>query len=421
MAQYPESSEYVTSQVLLTLGELRQIGYLPDDKFLKALIDKALVYYDKEVAKQYVRDPKGTWSRYAYIRSLFPGSPTSSAAQKALRHTVNRTVEDWKTYTPVGKAFAALTLAANGHKNVASAILQSLREYAESSKDQGMWWPASNSWSLDKNASEAVILKAFATIQPDASEIDPIRQWLILNKRLQNWGSSLNTSFCIAAILNCGSEWNHREGNAEIKIDNQLLSLNDIDRLTGAFTTTLPENSLSLTIDRTNNTPAWGATITRGNQKMTEIPAHSIPELSVEKDILVRRGASNDHNASRVDYRFVSSDSLRLGDVVEVRLTIRAERDMDYVVVTDQRAACFEPVVQTPRYVYCDGASFYLENRNSQTNLFIDRLRSGTYVITYQMTVNNAGQFASGTAVIQSYYAPEMTAHSAGSTMEVIK
>lgn len=43
----------------------------------------------------------------------------------------------------------------------------------------------------------------------------------------------------------------------------------------------------------------------------------------------------------------------------------------------------------------------------------------GTYVVSYDLYVNNAGSFASGIATAASQYAPEITARSAGSVITV--
>ena len=121
----------------------------------------------------------------------------------------------------------------------------------------------------------------------------------------------------------------------------------------------------------------------------------------------------------RTDGGWAPADTLSVGQVVKVRLVIKSMRAMDYVTVVDNRAATLEPVVQTPRPVYCDGIFFYLENRDAATNLFIDYLPKGQYVVEYEMNVNNAGSYSSGIATIQSQYTPEMTAHSAGMALTV--
>ena len=133
---------------------------------------------------------------------------------------------------------------------------------------------------------------------------------------------------------------------------------------------------------------------------MTEVAASSCPELSIQKSM---------------------PDSMSVGDRVTVRLTLKVDADMDYVAITDDRPACFEPVEQLPAPVYAEGLRFYRENLDSSTRIFIDHLPKGTYIITYDMWVNNAGHYTSGIATVQSQYAPRYSAHSGGGSIVSMK
>ncbi|WP_289818437.1 hypothetical protein, partial [uncultured Duncaniella sp.] len=114
-----------------------------------------------------------------------------------------------------------------------------------------------------------------------------------------------------------------------------------------------------------------------------------------------------------------NADSFTIGDRVTVRLLLKADRDMDYVAIVDDRPACFEPVEQLPAPMYSDGIRFYRENRDASTRIFIDHLPKGTYLLSYDMWVNNAGTYISGIATVQSEYAPQYSAHSSGDSIEV--
>ena len=141
---------------------------------------------------------------------------------------------------------------------------------------------------------------------------------------------------------------------------------------------------------------------------MGAVPAYSIPDLSITKSFLKQEGT-----------RWVEATDLKVGDRVRVNLTIVSRRAMDYVAVTDNRAACLEPVEQTPAPVFADGLCFYRQNGDNATMLFISSLPAGTYQLGYDFWVNSAGSFASGTANIQSQYAPQLSAHSSGTLLNV--
>ena len=92
---------------------------------------------------------------------------------------------------------------------------------------------------------------------------------------------------------------------------------------------------------------------------------------------------------------------------------------MQYMAITDDRAACLEPVEQLPTPIYSEGLCFYRENRDAFTNIFVTNMPKGTYLLEYELWVNNAGEFSSGIATIQSQYAPELSAHSSGTIINV--
>lgn len=408
-ADYDEPSEWVTLEILNNFAELRQLGCYP--KELDKMVEKAVGYIDREVAKDYAKYPKGDYSFFAYVRSLYRDIPMPTGALKAYNATVQRTLKNWKKSRTPQKAADALLLYRSDYKAVAGEILNSLREFATSTPESGMWWESvddSSWWSLTTVGQNAFILQAFNTIDPGCAEIDKIRQWLILNKIVQDWGTSVDASAIVASILQCGSSWLNRPGDAVVTIDGNKVIPDSFDKLTGQIIARVPDAKGTLEISRTVDGPAWGAVVEQSTQVMRDVKAHSIPELSITKELFVNTGAG-----------WEATDNFSVGQVVKVRLVIKALRDMDYITVVDNRAATFEPVVQTPRPVYCDGLIFYLENLDDATNLFINHLPNGQYVIEYEMNVNNAGVYASGLATIQSQYTPEMTAHSSGSQLNV--
>ena len=153
-----------------------------------------------------------------------------------------------------------------------------------------------------------------------------------------------------------------------------------------------------LTVKKTSGTPAWGAVYCQYVNDMTAVKSSACPELSIEKSM---------------------PDSMAVGERVTVRLTLKVAADMDYVAIVDDRPACLEPVEQLPSPIYAEGLRFYRENRDSSTRIFIDRLPKCTYVLTYDMWVNNAGSYTSGIATVQSEYAPRYSAHSGGKAIDV--
>ena len=150
-----------------------------------------------------------------------------------------------------------------------------------------------------------------------------------------------------------------------------------------------------LTIDRQANYPSVGAVVSMRRLPMDSIMAVGCTDLSITKQLAVMR-----------DGLWIASDRFNRGDRVRVTLTVRADADMDYVVISDARAATFEPVDQLPTPVWSE-------------NLFISRLPRGVYVLAYELFATQEGTFASGVAQAQSQYRPAIAAHSGGAVVEV--
>lgn len=111
--------------------------------------------------------------------------------------------------------------------------------------------------------------------------------------------------------------------------------------------------------------------------------------------------------------------TLHVGDRLTVRLTFRTDRDMDFVSLKDERAACMEPVEQLSGYVWKNGLGYYRAPGDASTSFFMDHLRKGTYVIEYEVYIDRAGTYQAGTATIQSVYAPEFGSHTKGEVLQV--
>lgn len=143
---------------------------------------------------------------------------------------------------------------------------------------------------------------------------------------------------------------------------------------------------------------------------MTDIDAMSSDAVSIEKRFYRHATETGE---------WVTIDSLKVGDRVKIQLVIKVSREMEYVSIVDERAACFEPVEQLPKPIYSEGLYFYRENRDAATNIYVTHLPKGTYIIDYEMYVNNSGTYSSGVATLQSQYAPQLTTHSSGSSINV--
>jgi len=404
IGQCDEPSLWATESALSLLGHLEWLGYMPKDSKLARLVKDALTYADREEAKLFAKYPAADYLDYAFIRNRFKSVELPTDVSRLMAATVQKAVAGWKKYSLFAKGQAVILLADNSYPSVARKIVKSLDQFAEVSPSKGMWWPSiQDSWygAYNDLGITALLLEAYHRVEPQSPAVDRIRQWLILQKEARDWGSGLPTTTVIADIIRTSGRWIAPAQGATVTLDGRSVVTSDVERYTGSFRADLSDMDPSgarLVIDKKADSPAWGAVMTRFVSGMTDVKAQGCDGVSIEKYV---------------------HGELKVGEKVTVELVIRTDREMDYVAVVDDRPACFEPVEQLPQPVWSEGVCFYRENRNSATNIFISRLPKGVYRLSYDMWVNNAGQYTSGIATLQSQYAPQLTAHSSGTSLTV--
>lgn len=416
--QSDKPSEWATENLLFVLGRLNRLGFLPADKRLDKMTREAVSYIDAQKTEILEKNPEATDMPFTYLRQIYYQSiPMNSKLKAMTARTVKDLSASWKNGTAPYKAVSAILLNHNGYKQQALNAMQSIGQYAVTDPAKGMWWPSVETsamwWLPDNVARTCIILEAYALLEPSSDNIDKIRQWIVLQKEARNWGTSTATTGIIYTMLSTGSDWTRPQTPAIIKIGRKKIDNTSADSHTGYIRTDISKLSPSgkkLTIEKDSNTPSWGAVYSQYTAQMQNIKPVSCTDLSIEKTIYKRIDTPE-------GTKWAKADSLTVGDIIQVNLEINAGRDIDYVAIIDNRAACLEPVDQLPKPIWAEGICFYRENLDASTNMFVTHMPKGIYRISYQLTVNNAGSFASGIASAQSQYAPALSAHSAGGTI----
>jgi uncharacterized protein YfaS (alpha-2-macroglobulin family) len=144
-------------------------------------------------------------------------------------------------------------------------------------------------------------------------------------------------------------------------------------------------------------------------------------EFEEEVDKVAAQG--NALKVARVIYKngepLAKGEALHVGDKLTVRLTVIADRDMDFVQVRDERAACLEPADVLSGYRWNGQVGYYQETKDASTSFYFDRMRKGTYELTYDVYVTSSGMYQQGIATARSMYAPEFGGHGKSSRLMV--
>ena len=412
------SSIWTTEEVLNLFGYLNEMGYYPaDDAIVRQIVKRAVEYCDNYYNKMSKREGAtrksviASASDYIFIRSMLPVAAPADSIKWIADGVVDMVASGWGDYSIMGKAKAAILLANSGRNDVARNVVESLRQFARKSGDRGTYWDIDG---IDKVTLASTALKALNKVNPDDPMIDDVRHWLLLAKETQCWGGATKACDAINALLTTGKNWTAATRKApQIKVGNIKI---DTDAATPYFgyirqSIDMKRNDGSISIRRDKGCPAWGAVYCQYNAPADSVKSHANADIRIEKQFYVYNSA----NTLRPD----ATTEFAVGDRIQVRLTIRSERDLDFVALTDNRGACFEPADQLSVYEWQDGTGSYRETRDSATNIFFSHISKGTYVITYDVYANNAGTYTSGIASLQCQYAPALTSHSAGTSLTV--
>lgn len=409
-----KSSTYVTSSVLLNLAMLRDMNMLPTPDLFEEVAVKAVKYVDSELYKDYIKNKKqilpGQAIRWLYIRNYFDVIPADNGIRAMLDKALKSVIDTWKDFDIYDKATAAVLMQRSGKEAVASDILESLRQYATVTPERGMYYANLRSgWNgFGRLITTTQVLEAYDAIAPADPAVDRLRQWLILQRQVEDWGYDPHCAEIVYTILSSGVDWAKTADAPEISIDGKPLSFTS-DRITGALTVNLDPAEVSgktLSVVSKSSGPAWGGVISQYIAPSADVKAAKVDLLSITKEIYSAETGSEGERLSASD--------LKTGQKVRVVLTVKNDNDLQYVAISDERGACMEPVDQLSSYTCTDGVWTYRETRNSQTDFFIDFLPKGTHILTYDCYIDRAGDYTIGIATAQSLYAPLIVAHSAG-------
>ncbi|MEM9144250.1 MAG: hypothetical protein AAGA86_14770, partial [Bacteroidota bacterium] len=142
---------------------------------------------------------------------------------------------------------------------------------------------------------------------------------------------------------------------------------------------------------------------------------HAETPLKLRKSLFLKRNTQTGELLSEID----RNTPLAVGDLIRVRIELRADRTMEFVHMKDMRAAGLEPVNVLSQYKWQDGLGYYESTKDASTHFFFDYLPKGVYVFEYDLRINNAGDFSNGITTIQSMYAPAFSSHSKGDRITV--
>ena len=355
----------------------------------------------KQEEKKHKVSPSEQALHYLYILSM-DGRKMKQNMEADKAYLLEKMSKLTGNFSIYGKARAAVVLAKNSKQNAAyrekaGEYLQSVNEYAVYREEMGRYYDtrkALYSWRNYKIPTQVSVIEALQMLKPnDKQTIEELQRWLLMSKRTQVWDTPVNTVDAVYAFMKGNeSNWDKKAENAVLKLDGKLLPMPQDSTTLGYIKTEKAGKASTLSIKKKSDYTSWGAVYAEFKQPLSEI-------ASAESGIKVRRVIVPAESQGK------GKAQAKVGEKVKVTLIITADRDYDFVQITDKRAACLEPVNQLSGYQWNLGC--YVSPRDNTTNFYFDRLSKGKHIVEMEYYVDRKGDYQGGTCTAKCAYSPE--------------
>lgn len=447
-------NRYTTTQIVELMARLKAMGVMVEPSMVEAY-RRGLEFLKQEAKDEYermVRLEAEIQRRDAHPnRALQRMTPSEQAihylyicaidhqAQRAADDKVNaffidrlmkhKTAQSLSIYE---KALMATVMQANGKLDEAAILLKSLKEYLVSAPEMGSYfdtYKATYSWNSYRIPTHVAAMEAFQRISPDIDLLNGMKLWLLKQKQVQVWNTPIATVDAIYAFMltdssmsefgqgSASKDVSHQPdvvgdwtGNGKMKVvigNVGITTPNDALGYTRQTVTGARVRSKALHVEKEGDGIGWGTVYAQYFERMDRLNKAQDKGVSIKREYLLN------------EEKLQKNTVLHVGDKVTIRLIIKVDRDMDFVMVKDQHAACMEPAEQLSGYEWKHGLGAYRVNHDASTEFFMDKMPKGSYVLEYGAFVNREGTYQTGSAIIQSVYAPEFASHTQGDTLVV--
>ena len=312
--------------------------------------------------------------------------------------------------TIYGKALSAIVLKEAGKDAKAKEFLESLMQYSVFNEEMGRYFDslkAHYSWFSYRIPTQVAAIEAVERITNEGKTLEEMKQWLLKQKQAQAWETPVATTDAVYALLTTGKDWLDNSGTAIIRVGKNVIQT-PTDAL-GYVCQEVSGNVLKIrqaTVAKESAGVGWGAVYAEFEEDMDKVSAQG-NALKVTRTLYMNGKP------------LAEGDALKQGTRLTIRLNVVVDRDMDFVQIKDERAACMEPVDVLSGYRWKNRIGYYQETKDSSTTFYVDRVRKGVYEFSYDVYVASSGVYQQGISTAQSVYAPEFGGHGEGGCLIV--
>ncbi len=423
-------SPYMTLYIVSGFSKAVEFGVdVPKDAVVEAFDYLHRHYLDEIVAEMMAHD--AGWEFVTFLNYTLGNFPDESwtggvFTPEERKRMLDFSFKHWKLHAPYLKGYLALTLKRAGRAKDADLVWASVMDSAKTTEDGGTSWAPEDRgwlWYNDTIETHAFALRTLMELEPADKRSEGLVQWLFLNKKLNHWKSTRATSevlYSVAWYLNKTAALGARETVTAETCGQKTTFTFEPDKYTGKKNQMVvpgaklgPECAAVKVAKGGKGLAFAGATWHFSTDRMPEKGDGDL--FAVERTYFKR-----EKRGEEVVLRpLAEGAALAVGDEIEVQLSIRAKHQAEYVHLRDPRPSGCEPVALNSGYKWDLGLGRYEEIRDSGTNFFMEWLPEGQYTLKHRLRCAMAGTFKAAPATLQSMYAPEFAAYSAGSLITI--
>jgi hypothetical protein len=395
------------------------------DQTIKVNYDKLKEEYKKhgQNMDNYQTNPYEVYS--LFVRSYYKDIAISESSKDAYAFYYKQSLKSWNKYEIFTQALLGTYDLRNGGTTY-KLIEKSLVEKSFTNEEQGMYWNAGSGYRWYELPIERhVALMEFLEEANCTNEmLDELKVWLLKNKQSNNWKSTNATASAIHALMMQRGESNTKINTVKTVTitagdkslpDNSLIQAGT-QYYKKVFTAKEIDKSLStLKVKNENSNIAWGAAYWQYFEDIDKVKAAESTPLNIRKSLYKEVNSKDGKKLIPLGNNVI----LEPGDVLVSRLTITSDRDIDYVFIKDNRGSGMEPYESLSGYRWSGSIGYYESIRDLATHYYVSNLNKGTHVLESKQRVIHRGNYSGALANIQSFYAPEFTAHSSGERLSV--
>lgn len=372
-------------------------------------------------------------SLYLYVSSLKPNRNVGSEIKKMRENMLKSLLSNVKSMSISEKAKLASTLYAFGYEKKAKGIVETILQYTVVKDGMGRYFDtqkAEYSYSDYKIPTQLAAIESIKNSYSGNDKENVLNEmiiWLLRQKQSQLWDNPM-TSVNVADLLlrpEYSSEWISNAETPKLMFNGKEIKIDETVAGAGYFKVVInsgfnDDGNDNLQIEKQSKGMSWGAVYA---EKTLDVSNDTVSARKDEVSIGFTLYKQIKGTDSKPQWREISeNEKLNVGDKLRMRVSVKSDRDVDFMEVIFPLAACTSLNRQLSGYYNCGGGRYcYLAIHDSALNLFIDKFEKGSMTVDFEANVTNAGTYSTGFVKAQSVYNASMTSYVASHNITVEK